>query len=349
MSAGLKVIVPGAHTTVQDFGRFGFQDLGVPVSGALDAQSLRLANALVENAPGEAGLEILYFGPTLEVTAQSVCIALGGAGAKIELLGDEARSLPAWQSVILQQGQIFRISLPTQALCCYLAIGGGLDLPACLGSLSTYTRSGFGGYKGRALLPDDVLEIIRKNASGFDGLSFSSSPKFLTAAPPAIVPIRVTWGAQKSYFTEPSLSRFLAEPYIIQPDSDRMGFRLSGAKLKFNDSSDIVSDGIATGTIQVPGNGQPIILLADHQTTGGYAKIATVISADLPVIGRMRPGQKVCFSIIEIEEAERLIRTQEKALRTLEGNKQVVSELTKVNEEALWQQNLISGVTNATD
>jgi len=349
VKVGLKVIVPGAHSTVQDFGRFGFQDMGVPVSGALDAQSLRYANSLVGNASGDAGLEILHFGPTLEVTAEVVCIALGGVGARLELSGDETKTIPAWQSVILQKGQVFKVVMETYAFSCYLAIGGGLDLPLCMGSLSTYVRSGFGGFEGRPLRQGDELEILKTELNSDDCYRFAAMPKFLTTPPENVVSIRVTWGAQKNYFTKASLSQFLETPYTIQPDSDRMGYRLSGERIEFCKKADIVSDGIATGAIQVPGSGQPIVLLADHQTTGGYPKIATVISADLPLMGRLRPGQEISFSVVEVEEAEKLARVQEEASLMLENNMQLVVASTQLNIEALWSENLISGVVSGSN
>jgi 5-oxoprolinase (ATP-hydrolysing) subunit C len=349
MNNGLKVIAPGAYSTVQDFGRFGFQDMGVPVSGALDAQSLRLANFLVGNASGVAGLEVLHSGPTLEVTAEQVCVALGGIGARLELSGDKIKTIPAWQSVILQKGQVFKVLMEAYSFSCYLAISGGLDLPLCMGSLSTYVRSGFGGFEGRPLQIGDELQILRAEVASEDCYHFAAVPKFLTTPPANVVQIKVTWGAQKDYFAKASLGRFLEVPYTIQPDSDRMGYRLSGEKLEFCDNADIVSDGIATGAIQVPGSGQPIVLLADHQTTGGYPKIATVVSADLPMMGRLRPEQEISFSVVEIDEAENLAREQEETTLMLEDSMQAVAASTQVNIEALWSENLISGVVNGSN
>lgn len=349
MIVGLKVIAPGLHTTVQDFGRIGFQDIGVPVSGAMDTESLRLANALVENPPDEAALEVLFHGPTFEVTAPSLRLALGGAGSKIEVLGEDARILPTWQSVILRQGQVFRITPGPKVSCCYLAVGGGLEIAPCLGSRSTYTRSGIGGFKGRALIVGDELGVRLADASGLDCYQFPSLPEFVTAPPAGDQQVRVTWGAQKEYFEEVSQSRFLAETYVVQPNSDRMGFRLSGARLDFRGQPDIISDGIATGAIQVPGNGLPIVLLADHQTTGGYPKIATVISADLPLVARFCAGQEFCFRLVSVAEAEHLIRERQIDLTALESNIRKVAATASIDINALWNENLISGVTNPKD
>ena len=220
MTGGLKISAPGVHTTVQDFGRIGFQDMGVPVSGALDPESLRLANILVGNSRTMAGLEILYQGPTMEVTVDSLHIALGGFGASIDVLGSEPARIVPWQSAVLKRGQIFRISLDGTASSCYLAIAGGFDLDPCLGSLSTYTRAGLGGFQGRALIAGDELPLVLSSASDSNDIRIPKPEEFSLRRS-----IRITWGMQSDCFTGESLNRFVTEPFLILPESDRMGYR----------------------------------------------------------------------------------------------------------------------------
>jgi len=338
MTGGLKISAPGVHTTVQDFGRIGFQDMGVPVSGALDPESLRLANILVGNSRTMAGLEILYQGPTMEVTVDSLHIALGGFGASIDVLVSEPARIAPWESAVLKRGQIFRISLDGTTSSCYLAIAGGFDLDQCLGSLSTYTRAGLGGFQGRALIAGDELPLVLSSASVGNHTRLPKPEVFSLRRP-----IRITWGMQSDYFTDESLTRFVTEPFLILPESDRMGYRIAGPKIEHQSGHDIVSDGIVTGAIQVPGTGDPIVLLADHQTTGGYPKIATVISADLPALGRRKPGQEIRFEVIEVEEAERIRRDREKVLSRLEASMESITLEVELDLEALYGNNLISG------
>lgn len=337
MTPRLRVVAPGMHTTIQDFGRFGFQAMGVPVSGALDPDSLRLANALVGNAGSTAGVEILYQGPRFEVLADSARVAVGGVGAAIEILGDGAATIGAWRGVTLPRGRVFRVDPGAGVSCCYLAVAGGFDLAPCLGSLSTYTRAGFGGYRGRTLRAGDELPLSRDSAPGQADQGLPRPPAFTAG------PMRVLWGLQRDYFTEDSLNDFVSEPFVILAESDRMGYRIAGPGLVHRDGYDIVSDGISTGSIQVPGNGQPIILLADRQTTGGYPKIATVISADLPALGRRRPGDEIRFQAVGIEEAEQLRRDHEARLRALEASIAPLAASPELNLKALYENNLISG------
>ena len=341
MTGGLKISAPGVHTTVQDFGRIGFQDMGVPVSGALDPESLRLANVLVGNSRTMAGLEILYQGPTMEVTVDSLHIALGGFGASIDVLGSEPARIVPWQSAVLKRGQIFRISLDGTAASCYLAIAGGFDLDPCLGSLSTYTRAGLGGFQGRALIAGDELPLVLSSASNGNDIKIPKPEEFSLRRS-----IRITWGMQSDCFTGESLNRFVTEPFLILPESDRMGYRIAGPKIEHQNGHDIVSDGIVTGAIQIPGTGNPIVLLADHQTTGGYPKIATVISTDLPPLGRRRPGQEIHFELIEVEEAERIRRDRENALSCLEESMVPITSRVELDLEALYGNNLISGAVD---
>lgn len=340
--SGLSVIAPGVHTTVQDLGRVGYQALGVPVSGALDPIALRLVNALVGNEPRTAVLEFLYQGPTLEVAAESVRVAV--AGSELEIQGDAARRVPPWQSVRLPRGTRFRLPATQGSSCGYLAIEGGLRLAAVLGSHSTYTRARIGGFEGRALAAEDILPLAQPTAEPRAEARLSTPPE---ARPPER--IRVILGPQETFFTSTAVTAFLEGAFTVSKDADRMGLRLEGPMLSHIQDYNIASDGIVTGAIQVPGSGHPIIMLADHQTTGGYPKIATVISADLPAVGRLRPGDTICFRAVSSSEAEA-------ARRALEADiERRVRSMTRttggggLNEAALYASNLVSGIVSATD
>ena len=310
MIPALEVIAPGLHTTVQDRGRFGFQDIGVPASGPLDRISLSLANALVGNPPGTPALEVLLQGPTLKVSAESARVALAGCSAGIEIRSGNARTIPAGRSVRLARGEVFRIGGLGDSVCAYLAIEGGLDVPLVLGSASTYVRGAIGGFQGRRLQAGDIVPL---KLAGADVRGEYALPRQLDLALDQL--IRVVLGPQADYFTADSVQTFLASDYTVSPQADRMGYRLTGPALAHAKGYDIVSDGIVAGAVQVPGSGLPIVLMVDHQTIGGYPKIATVISADIPVIARRKPGRQIRFVAVSVPEAERLRREQEAAVR----------------------------------
>ena len=336
MSAGLKVLSPGLHTTVQDLGRIGYQDIGVPVSGALDGFNLRLANALVGNHAAMATLEILVSGPTLEIAADTVRVALVGPGASL-VIGGEA--VAAGQSIVLSRGEVVQIVVGRQSVCCYLAVDGGIAVPLVLGSASTYVRAGIGGLEGRLLRRGDFVPLAVERAPERIELRL---PRPLDAARDQ--PIRLILGPQHECFTEKAVAALLNAEFRVSKSADRMGMRLEGPLLRHRDGWDIISDAIATGAIQVPGSGQPILLLADHQTTGGYPKIATVVSADLPVVGRRRPGDALRFAAVSITEAEELGREGERQLAELVAALEPVLEGSGINSSALYEDNLISGV-----
>ena len=342
MSAGLRVLDPGLHTTVQDLGRIGYQALGVPVSGALDGFALRLGNALVGNPPEKAALEILYSGPALEVVADSVCVAVAGIGAAMALEGERAHVVPAWQSASLLRGDVFRIILGVDSVCAYLVVEGGIAVPSVLGSASTYLRAGLGGFEGRALRRGDLVPVAGAHASE-RAEQHLPAPLLSTGDRP----IRVILGPQQECFSEEAVATLLGAEFRVSTSADRMGMRLEGPRLHHRDGWDIVSDAIATGAIQVPGSGQPILLLADHQTTGGYPKIATVISADLPVVGRRRPGDKLRFEAVGVAEAEQLARDEEQRLTALIASFAAVGGGIDVG--TLYAGNLISGVVSGRE
>lgn len=326
---------PGLATSIQDLGRFGLQRYGVPVSGALDPLAARLANALVGNEPGEAVLEILALGPSCTVEAESVRLALVGSAAGLSVDGG---TIAAGRSVTLGRGAKFAIGGLPDSACCTLAVAGGFALDPVMGSRSTYGRGGFGGFAGRNLGPGDRLTLRRTTAPpGPDrragSIAYGDGP------------IRIVLGPQEEWFEPDSVSRFFTEPYEITVEADRMGLRLSGPALVHRSGFNIASDGIVTGAIQVPGTGQPILLLADHQTIGGYPKLGTVASADLPRLGRCRPGQSLRFQAITTAEAEALRRSQEAIFARLVAD---IAPVTAVPDTAqLLATNLISGVVSA--
>jgi biotin-dependent carboxylase-like uncharacterized protein len=346
MSRALKVLQPGVQTTVQDLGRTGFQAQGIPVSGAVDTTALRAANIVVGNSQATAGLEIALVGPTLEVLRGSVRVAVAGGQAAIEIMADnqgEARRVPALQSVTLAEGQRFRIGPVSGSAVACLAIEGGIELPPFLGSLSTYTRGGFGGFEGRALREGDVLALRQERAEERPEVRVEHFPLV-----PPHEPIRVVLGPQDDYFTPEALETFLSAVYVVTREADRMGLRLDGPKLTHSKGANIVSDGIAPGAIQVPGNGLPIVLLADRQTAGGYPKIATVISADIPALGRVSPGHNLRFTAVSIEEAQRARRLLEDTISAVAGNL-VRAGIAEPDLSRLLSVNLVSGVVNARE
>lgn len=345
MSAALIVQTAGPFTTVQDLGRVGHQAAGIPVSGALDPVALRIANALVGNTGGEAVLEIRLAGPVLKVEAPRVRAALCGTSAPLQILAPEPREVPAWQSVTLERGTLFRVPALKDSVTAYLGVEGGFDVPQILGSRSTCLRAGFGGLEGRALADGDTLPLALDELSDRTDLRLTRRPDL---GPPAT--IRVVLGPQDDYFSKASIGALLEAEFHVTNEADRMGMRLSGPKLAHEKGYDITSDGIATGAIQVPGDGQPIILLADHQTTGGYPKIATVISADLPALGRMAPGAVVRFSAVSVKEAQDIhIADQCRISEMLRALEPLSIDPAKLSSHALLSANLIGGVISATD
>src|SRR5215472_2207465 len=339
MIAGLKVLTPGLQTTVQDLGRIGYQAIGVPVSGALDGFGLRLANALAGNPQGAAAFEILLSGPTFEIVADSARVALVGTGANLSIRDVQPRMIPAGQSAMLRRGEVFEVAVGAESACCYLAVEGGIAVPLVLGSASTYVRARLGGLRGRPLQKEDVVPLAMARASE---RRETRMPEALPATREQ--PIRVVLGPQQEYFLPEAVTTLLSAEFLVSREMDRMGMRLEGLPLRHCGGWDIISDAIATGSIQVPGSGQPIVLLADHQTTGGYPKIATVISADLPVVGRRRPGDAIRFAAVEIAAAEALCRQVERQFADLVAALEPTFE-AELDVTSLYCENLISGVT----
>lgn len=341
MTAHLLIERAGLFDTLQDRGRIGFQALGMPVAGAMDRVGLRLANALVGNTDDRAAIEIGVMGPTVRVEADSVRIAVAGPVTLTLLVAPDAppRPLEANRSHLLLRGQSLRVGMVEGATTAYLAVEGGFALPAFMGSLSTYTRAGIGGVDGRKLHDGDTLPLARAAASA------RAEKKLGAAFDYGSGPIRVVSGPQADHFSDAGHATFLGSDYVVSKEADRMGIRLDGPVIAHSAKGpDIVSDGIAPGSIQVPGAGLPIVLLADRQTVGGYAKIATVISADLPRLGRMLPGHTVRFAAVTVAEAEALRRDQERRLAQAVAGFQPALPEGGIDLAALYEANLIDGV-----
>ena len=339
----LRVHKPGLHTTVQDLGRYGLQSMGVPVSGALDTTALRIANHLVGNEPTIAALEVLGAGPVLEVTTESVRIAVAGGKALIELLSPYRRQLPTFESFCLHRGDVFCIGPVTDMAMTYLAGEGGVDLPPAMGSLSTYTRGGFGGFNGRQLESDDELSLVLSAVPVRDEL------RFVERRLPGDLPIRIIPGPQDDFFTPESLHTLVSCDYTVSPAVDRMGMRLKGPQLEHARGFNITSDGTAPGSIQVPGDGLPIVLLADRQTTGGYPKIGCVISADLPTVARLRPGNTIRFALATLEQAAEARRERESWFARFRSHIKRSTLSGIIDPITLHTQNLVSGVVGPDD
>ena len=290
---------PGPLSTVQDLGRTGYQSLGFPVSGAMDTRALRIGNLLVGNPENAAAIEMTMAGMTVEFTSAAV-IALTGADMMASLNG---RQLPPWTAVYAVSG-----------LRTYLCVAGGIDVPEVMGSRSTNLKVKLGGFEGRKLKAGDWIgyAAARENTAGR-----SYTPD---EYPDSIV-LRAVPGPQDDMFTEKGLETFFTSAYTVTTESDRMGIRLDGEAIETKKTSDIISDGIAPGSVQIPASGKPIVLMADRQTTGGYAKIATVFSGDLWRLAQARPGTRVTFRRIELAAAQKLHARAEKEYRRLARGK----------------------------
>jgi len=340
MTAALKVVRAGLFDTVQDFGRIGFMALGMPTAGAMDRIALSLANALVDNPLGTAGIEIGVMGPDLLVEADSVRVALVGPLSPSLIDGPDAppKPLDSDRSHLLKRGQILRVGMIEGSSTAYLAIAGGLALPAFMGSLSTYSRAGIGGFEGRKLATGDSLPLKRDAAASGDERKLGSAFDYGKG------PMRIIWGPQDDYFSAKGRKTFVESEYKVSKEADRMGIRFEGPTIEHEKGADIISDGIGPGAIQVPAAGLPIVLLGDRQTVGGYSKIATVASVDLPRFGRLLPGQAVRFSPITVEEAEKLRRDQEARLQRAIADFKVARPAGGIDLTRLYEENLIDGV-----
>lgn len=318
----LEIISGGLSSTIQDYGRFGHQSIGVSPGGALDPAMLRVANVLVGNPQAVGAIEVRIQGPVMRVMAHSVRIALAGTTSFLEILEPRQEYIPAHRSVYLSRGQVFRVGVTADTACCYLAAEGGFDVPFFYNSQSTYQLKSSGALGGQALRDGERLPLSYKGTiPGLDSLT-----KEIYKEDESKI-IRVVLGPQADHFTDTGLHTFLNSEYEVSHDSNRMGLRATGPEIEHAEGYNIISDGITTGSIQVPGTGLPIILLADRQTTGGYPKIGTVISSDLRRLGRMTPGTTFRFREVSIKEAEDISRTHEKQI------KKVINSIRPIHDE----------------
>jgi biotin-dependent carboxylase-like uncharacterized protein len=306
----IRMVDPGPQTTVQDLGRVGHLRYGIPPSGPLDVRAFVIANRLVGNPDGAAALEATVLGPRF--TVETACaIAVTGADAPVTINGAAAE---AWTTLPLAAGDTVRIGAARAGVRVYVAFAGGLDVSPALGSRATYLRGRLGGLDGRSLKRDDVLRSFPVARPPIRRLPESAIPP-LEREPE----IRVVLGPQADRFTAEGIAAFLGGVYEMLPQSDRMGARLSGPRITHAYGHDIISDGIALGSVQVPGDGQPIVLLVDRQSTGGYTKIATVVSFDIGRLGQVKPGHHLRFSAVDIAEAHRLRRAWDASLVAAAG------------------------------
>ena len=291
----LRIIDPGMKAYVEDLGRYGYQRYGVSVSGAVDEFAARTANFLAGNSPDAALIEITLKGIALEFTGDAV-FAITGSPCDYALNGSP---VPLWKACRAKAGDKLAGGFMTEGLRNYFAVAGGIDVPVIMGSRSTNLRGKFGGHKGRELRTDDVLAVgARAGLPPLRALKPEHIPRYA-----AEISLRVIAGPQDDAVTEAGMGTFLGSPYKVSFDSDRMGIRLAGEKIEHKGAADIISDGIAFGSVQAPGDGQPIILLAERQTTGGYCKIATVITADRSLLAQARPKCLIRFRAVSPEEA----------------------------------------------
>ncbi len=322
----------------QDAGRPGYRHLGVPLSGALDPEWLAIANALAGNPAETVAIEMHLLGPRLRATVPVTISLAGEFSAHIEDSAGQSRSAGNWCSHNLAANEIL-VTGNLRSRIGYLAVHGGFDLPSVLGSRSTYARAGLGGINGRVLMAGDRLGVRHKATS--IALRLPASPQVSSS------PLRVISGPQREYFTSAAWQHFISEEFTVSREADRMGLRLDGPRLEHDPEhgADVVSDAVTPGVIQVPGDGRPIILLADCQTVGGYPKIATVIGADLRRLGHVQPGQRLRFMEVSLEQA--LTARREAATARAECLGSIVRVAEDFNFDALFSANLIDGVIDA--
>ena len=323
MSGALRAVAPGPYVTIQDAGRRGWRRFGISGSGAMDFPALAAANALVGNPLNTAALEFAHVGGTWEVLAESCRIAVTGGSFSVSADG---ATLAPWRSYALRHGQILAIKGARDAVWGYLAVAGGFDLAPQLGSCATHLRFNIGGFGGGRITEGDVLPLRTEQAP--EGQDRRIAPPYRASEP-----LRVVLGPQDDYFTPETVAAFLAATYRVTHRSDRMGTWLDGPPIVHADGYNVLSDGLVPGCIQVPGAGQPVVLMMDCQTIGGYPKLATIISADLPHFAQCRPGTPVTFVAIDVENAQRLYREHWAMLDAID---QAVVEIAATSERPFW-------------
>lgn len=309
----IDVIKPGAMSTFQDLGRAGHQHLGIPVNGVMDERAHRIANARAGNPAACATLEITLMGPTLKFS-QATVIAISGADLDAQVNG---MSVPLDTAIAIMAGSELSFGKRRSGLRAYLAVRGGFAVDATMGSASTYTRGGYGGHAGRPLKKGDVLTTHASGDLGAArlrcGAAFADD-----VALPADAPLRMLAGREWLHFSEHARQTLVSTPYKVAPQSDRMGYRLEGEALTLDKPLEVPSEAVGFGTIQVPADGQPIVLMADRQTTGGYPKIGHICAVDLPRLAQKMPGEILRLALIDLDTAQQLLLSQERSFAALE-------------------------------
>jgi len=329
----IDVIKPGALSQLQDLGRWGHQRFGVPVGGAIDTWSHQLANLLAGNTGDEATLEVLLMGPSLRFDT-GTWIALCG-GDLSPRIGAEA--VPMHRRVWVAAGSQLDFGKRVDGLRTYVAVRGGFDVAPVMGSRSTFVRGGFGGFQGRGLRKGDVLDTGDAGTAPPSGASdrafavvpvpgFDVDPQVPSAAPGSVTVVRVVRGEHWDGFTAEAQAAFPEATYRLSPQSDRMGYRLEGPALARRQPGELISEGVTFGTVQVPPDGQPIVLMAERQSAGGYPKIAHVASVDLPLLSQLAPSQSLRFEPVTLEEAQDLLLERETRLAALRRVQQAFDE-----------------------
>ena len=308
----LKIITGGLQTAVQDLGRVGHQGKGVPVGGAMDRVALRLGNLLVGNDEGAASLEAQLIGPAVRFDSDAL-IALTGGDLEATIDGN---GVPLWHPIWVESGTTLRFGRPISGCRTYVAVAGGIDVPCVFGSRSTYLRAKFGGLEGRALKSGDTLHFgVKSPQSARIVTSLRSAGRRVSVARWAIaagirplygddVMARMIPGAHADALTDAAQESLTSATFRVSSSSDRMGYRLEGGELALREPLELISEGVTFGTMQLPAGGAPIILMADAQTTGGYPRIAEVASVDLPLVAQLKPGDRVRFRFVSLDEAQ---------------------------------------------
>jgi antagonist of KipI len=295
----LEIVRPGIYTTVQDSGRYGYQSCGIPVSGAMDRYSYKAANYILGNDLESAVIEATVLGPRIEFNS-SMEIAITGADMSPSINGS---SIEMWRSLNIKAGDCLDFGELKSGARTYIAFSGGIDIPKVMESRSTYVRGKIGGYAGRQLLEGDRLKVFGSGKEESKWISRVLDPKYIPKYRDEIE-LRVILGPQAEHFTPRGIETFLSSEYRCTPQIDRMGYRLSGSPIESISGTDIISDGIAFGAVQVSNSGEPIVMMADRQTVGGYAKIACIVSEDISKIAQAKTGDTIKFRKVTIEEVQ---------------------------------------------
>ena len=324
----IAVIKPGLQSSFQDRGRYGYQHLGVPVSGAMDTRAHRLANLLAGNTGDQASLEITLNGPTLQFD-DTACIAISGALLS-PAINDQP--VPNNRPLIVRRGDTLRFGEPQHGLRAYLAVYGGFDIDSVMDSQSTYLRGQLGGWQGRSLQKGDVIPLRTPLHYGQSDALAQRLWEMRIYLPAILGParrdtVRVMRGQHAALFTDTAIDAFFKKSFRIQAQSDRMGYRLEGPALSMKTPRQLLSEATSFGTIQVPASGQPIILMADRQTTGGYAKLAHICTVDLTIVAQRAPGEWLGFREISVAIAQQLDSQREEAFGRLERSLDALHQL----------------------